>query len=440
MFYSLSVDLYEITMAYGYWKLGKHNQEAVFNLFYRKAPFGGNCVIAAGLETVIKYIQNFKITESDIAYLMSLKGNDGKELFPDHSFFDYLCSPLECYIKAVPEGTIVYPNEPLLTVRGPLAQCQLLETPLLTIINYQTLIATKAKRICDAAKGKPVLEFGLRRAHGFDGGLSASRAAYIGGCTGTSNVLAGKEFGIPIKGTMAHSWVMSFNSEIEAFENYAEVMPNNVTLLIDTYDTIDGAFQATVKDKFGSSIVKALSGVRLDSGDLCGLSKAVRKILDNQGSSDTKIVASNDLDEYSIAKLEKNGAKIDVYGVGTKLVTAYDQPALGGVYKLGAIKEDGKWIYKIKHSEDSAKTTNPGLLNVWRCYGGPADTLFNELDGSMDGHEKLLIDIFDNGKLVYGLPSINDIRQKVLSVHMSNEKITININKSLESIKKGLLK
>jgi nicotinate phosphoribosyltransferase len=289
-----------------------------------------------------------------------------------------------------------------------------------------------------------VLEFGLRRAHGFDGGLSASRAAYIGGCAGTSNVLAGKEFGIPVKGTMAHSWVMAFDGELKAFEDYSRVMPNNATILIDTYDTITGALNAT-ESTYALDVKSKLVGVRLDSGDLCGLSKAVRAVLDYEGFKDVKIVASNDLDEYSIAALEAAHAPIDIYGVGTKLVTAYDNPALGGVYKLGAIKEDGKWVYKVKRSEDPAKTTNPGLLNVMRAT--TYDLIYDELGGCPEadyavvvhGSELLLQDIFIGGQLVYVPPAIDNIRQKVINTKI-NDKRNIALNSVLADIKKGLLK
>lgn len=430
-------DLYQLTMAYGYWKTGIHERRAVFNLFFRKAPFDNGFVVAAGLETAIDYIKNFKFDSSDTNYLYSLKRTDGNNLF-EKEFLDYLLDlEFSCDICAVQEGKFIFPQEPLLTISGPLLQCQLLETPLLNILNFQSLIATKAYRVCKAAQG-PVLEFGMRRAQGIDGALSASRAAYIGGCSATSNVLAGKLFDIPVKGTHAHSWVMSFDSESEAFDCYAKAMPNNAMLLVDTYDTVKGVCAAVETGKMLRRQGSDLGGIRLDSGDLSELSKVARKILDASGFQNTKIVASNDLDEYAIKELIATGAKIDVWGVGTKLVTAYDCPALGSVYKLGAIKDTvGEWKYKIKKSETTEKTTNPGLLQINRYYGSgfnKGDVIFNSLGqkpfkfgegirGKRINAEylcdfcgepiELLTKIFENGKLVYTVPVISKIREKI---------------------------
>ena len=364
---ALLTDLYQLTMAYGYWKLGRADEGAVFHLFFRKAPFSGRYAVAAGLGPAIEFLRQFRFTESDLEYLRTIPGNDGRPLF-DHGFLDYLSGlELTVDIDAMPEGTVAFGQEPLVRVRGPLLQCQLLETPLLNIVNFQTLIATKASRVTAAATGQSVLEFGLRRAQGIDGGLSSARAAYVGGCDATSNVLAGKLLGIPVKGTHAHSWVMSFDNELESFERYAEAMPNNCVFLVDTYDTLEGVRHAVTVGKQLRERGHELVGIRLDSGDLAYLSIEARRILDEGGFPNAVIVASNDLDEHLIENLRHQGAQIVVWGVGTKLATAYDQPALGGVYKLGALQlPDGTWEGKLKLSEQAAKTSLPGILQVRR--------------------------------------------------------------------------
>src|SRR5580704_5795263 len=341
---TLLTDLYQLTMAYGYWKKQMLGHEAVFHLSYRQEPFNGGYAIACGLSDAIDFLQNFVFQPDDLAYLAELRGSDDLCLF-ETEFLDYLQTlRFACDIDAIPEGNVVFPHEPLLRVRGSLLQCQLFETALLNIINFQTLIATKSARICLAARGSPVMEFGLRRAHGPDGALAASRAAYIGGCVATSNVLAGKVFGIPVRGTHAHSWVMSFQTEYEAFQAYADVMPGNCVFLVDTYNSIEGIRHAVEVGHHLKSIGKDLAGIRLDSGDLAYLSIEARKILDAAGFEDAVIVGSNDLNENIIASLKQQGARINVWGVGTMLVTAYDQPALGGVYKLSAMrKPDGTW-------------------------------------------------------------------------------------------------
>ena len=381
---SLLTDLYQLTMAYGYWKHGKAEQQAAFHLFFRSNPFGGGYVIAAGLEPVLDFIRAYRFTADDGAFLGSITGNDGERLF-EPAFLDYLALlKLTLDLDAIPEGTVVFPHEPLLRVRGPILQCQLLETALLNIVNFQSLIATKSARIVMAAKGDPILEFGLRRAQGIDGALAASRAAFIGGCTATSNVLAGKRFGIPVKGTHAHSWVMSFDSEPQAFAAYAEAMPNNCVFLVDTYDTLEGVRHAIDVGHQLKRNGHRMVGIRLDSGDLASLSIAARNLLDEAGFADATIVASNDLDERLIQSLKLQEATISVWGVGTKLVTAFDQPALGGVYKLGAIQDDTqKWQPKIKVSEQLIKTSTPGILQVRRYYDSKgiavADVIYNEL-------------------------------------------------------------
>lgn len=364
---ALLTDLYQLTMAYGYWKVGMAEHRAVFHLFFRKNPFKGGYAIAAGLSAAVSLLERWQYSSEDLAYLAGLTGNDGKPLF-EQGFLDYLRdTPLGIDVDALPEGTAAFPHQPLMRLSGPLIQCQLLETPLLTILNFQTLIATKSSRICRAAAGESVLEFGLRRAQGVDGGLSASRAAYIGGCNATSNVLAGKLYDIPVKGTHAHSWVMAFDTERAAFEAYASSMPNNCVFLVDTYDTVEGVRTAV---EVGTALRERgyeMVGIRLDSGDLAALSQAARTILDEGGFPDAAIVASDSLDEHRIAELKSRGSCITVWGVGTNLATAKDQPALGGVYKLAAIAAPGApWAYRIKLSEHPIKVSNPGIQQIRR--------------------------------------------------------------------------
>jgi nicotinate phosphoribosyltransferase len=386
---ALLTDLYQLTMAQGYRRAGKGEMEAVFHLFYRRNPFGGGFAVACGLSKVIDFVQGFRFGDEDVAYLALQSGNDGKPLF-DQAFLKELRGlRLECDLDAVPEGTVVFPYEPLVRVRGPLLQAQLVETALLNFVNFETLIATKAARVTLAARGDQVIEFGLRRAQGMDGGLSASRAAFVGGCSATSNVFAGRLLGLPITGTHAHSWVMAFDSEEQAFEAWAQAQPNNCVFLVDTYDTLDGVRKAAaVAVRLRERGHRAI-GIRLDSGDLAYLSIEARAILDDAGLPEMKIVASNDLDENVIASLKEQGARIDVWGVGTRLVTGGDQAALGGVYKLGAVREPGgPWRHRVKVSEQAVKTSNPGVQQV-RRFSGPdgfvADVIFDEergLDGS----------------------------------------------------------
>ncbi len=363
----LLTDLYQLTMAQAYHSAGVTGYEACFHLFFRENPFGGGFSVACGLEQAIEYLEGLRFTPDDIAYLSGLPGSDGRSLFSE-AFLGWLSDlSFTCDVDAVPEGTSVFPREPLLRVRGPIAECQIVETALLNCINFQTLIATKAARVRLSAQSDRVVEFGLRRAQGPDGGLSASRAAYVGGCDGTSNTLAGRRFGIPVSGTHAHSWVMAFDSELEAFRAYAASMPNNVVFVIDTYDTLQGARNAVEVGRELRERGHELVGVRIDSGDLAWLSKRVREILDDGGFSEARIVASNELDEHLIASLKDQGAAIDVWGVGTKLATSWEQPALGGVYKLSAIRRDGgDWEPRIKLSEQTAKVTTPGVLGVRR--------------------------------------------------------------------------
>lgn len=432
---ALLTDFYQLTMAYGYWKAGLNKKEAVFHLFFRKTPFKGGFTVAAGLENVIHFLSKFQFASSDLDYLEKLIGEDNRPYF-SREFLDYLGQlKFTGDIDAVPEGSIVFPYEPLLRIQGPLIECQLLESPLLNLINFSTLIATKAARICVAAKGDPVLEFGLRRAQGIDGALTASRAAYIGGCESTSNVLAGKLFGIPVKGTHSHSWIMVFEEELEAFQVYAKHLPNNCIFLVDTYDTIEGVKKAIQVGKWLKEQGKKMLGIRLDSGDLADLSIKSRKLLDEAGFQDAIIVASNELDETIISELKRQGAQINVWGVGTNLVTAKDQPSLDGVYKLSAIRDlQGEWKYKLKLSEQMLKVSNPGILQIKRFYlshENIADVIYDIhmpweencqiVDPFDSTHVRtikkgtlsrdLLEPIFRQGDCVYRSPSLQQIRQ-----------------------------
>jgi nicotinate phosphoribosyltransferase len=407
-------------------------------MFFRKNPFQGGYTIACGLAQVVDFLHNFRFSEEDIAYLQTLQGNDGQLLF-ERAFLEYLQKlQFTCDIDAIPEGTVVFPQEPMLRIKGPILQCQLLETPILNMLNFQSLIATKAARIGRVVKDEPILEFGLRRAQGVDGAVTASRAAYIGGCAATSNVLAGKLYGIPVKGTHAHSWIMSFDTEAEAFETYAEVMPNNCVFLVDTYDTLEGVKKAVEVGKKLRARGYKMAGIRLDSGDLAYLSIEARKILNAAGFQDTNILASNDLDEHIIASLKNQGATINVWGVGTKLVTAYDQPALGGVYKLAAIRNNlDEWDYKLKLSEQTIKISTPGIQQVRRYYNEKefiadmiydtesfvpqqTSTIIDPMDytkrrklNNTERYEDLLVPVFRNGTQVSPLPSIEDIKLRV---------------------------
>ena len=357
---ALLTDLYELTMAYGYWKSGKDRDDAVFHLLFREAPFDGGYAIAAGLRDAIRYLEELSFSRDDLDYLRSLTGNDGQRLLPD-DFLDTLRDlRFTCDVDAIAEGTVVFAQEPLVRVRGPVAQAQLVESALLNIVNFQTLIATKSARIVYAAQGDQVFEFGLRRAQGNDGAISATRAAYVGGIEATSNVLAGAIHSIPVKGTHAHSWVMSFDRESEAFETYAEVMPNNVLLLVDTYNTLQGVANAIEVARRLRAKGHEFIGIRLDSGDLAYLSIEARGMLDAAGFPNAIITATNDLDEYLISSLKEQKARIDLWGVGTRLVTAYDQPALGGVYKLGALKRSGGSGSTASNLGTDCKDVDPG--------------------------------------------------------------------------------
>ncbi len=436
----LLTDLYQLTMAQAYWKSGRGEREAVFQMFFRRHPFDGGFTVACGLHSLIDTLTQATFSESDVAYLATLTGYDGQPLF-ETAFLETLRNfQLNCHIDAIPEGTVVFPFEPLVRVTGPLLQAQLLETIILNIINFQTLIATKAARICLAAQGEPVIEFGLRRAQGPDGGLSASRAAYVGGCVATSNVFAGKVYGIPVRGTHAHSWVMAFDDEREAFQTYAEVMPNNCVFLVDTYDTLEGVRHAIEIGRWLRERGHEMVGIRLDSGDLAYLSIEARKLLDAAGFPDAVIVASNDLDETIISSLKQQGACINVWGVGTKLVTGYDQPTLGGVYKLTALRhaDTDDWRDCLKLSEQAIKISTPGIHQVRRFSldGEPiADAIYDirlgistpcviidPLDPTRRKRipaeatsEDLLVPIFRGGNCVYTPPPLETVRHRAQS-------------------------
>lgn len=434
---ALLTDLYQLTMAAGYLRCGLAERRAVFHLFFRRNPFGGGFSVASGLEQVIELLEDFRFEPEDLTYLASLEGNDGGALFDDAFLDDLGELRLTCDVDAIPEGTVVFPHEPLLRICGPILQCQILETPLLTLLNFPTLIATKAARVCLAAAGDPVLEFGLRRAQGPDGGLTASRAAYVGGCVGTSNLLAGQRFGIPVKGTHAHSWVMAFDSEAEAFAAYAEAMPNNCIFLVDTYDTLDGVRRAIQAGRELRRRGHEMVGIRLDSGDLVALSQAARRLLDEAGFPDAAIVASNDLDEHAIRRLKAAGAEIGVWGVGTRLATAHDQPSLGGVYKLAAIEEEDGWRSVIKLSEEASKSSTSGVQQARRFSTAEGhfvgDVIYDasrglippptQVDADGQRHplppgtigEDLLVPVTRQGRTVYDMPQLSAVRERAMA-------------------------
>ena len=409
---TLLTDLYELTMMKGYHDI-KNEERVVFDVFYRSNPSKGGYAICAGLEQVIEYIKNLHFEKEDIDYLREL------EIF-DEGFLKYLEDfKFTGNIYAMEEGTVVFPMEPLLKVEAPIIEAQLVETAILNMINHQSLIATKASRVCHAAEGDGVMEFGLRRAQGPDAGTLGARAAMIGGCCATSNVLCGKEFDVPVAGTHAHSWIMSFPTEYEAFKKYAELFPNNATLLVDTYDTLNSGVPNAIK------VFKELQeqgkmpkkyGIRLDSGDLAYLSKQARKMLDEAGFFDATICASNDLDEYLIESLKSQGAKINLWGVGTSLITSRDCPSFGGVYKLAAIKKEGEIIPKIKLSEDRVKITNPGDKQVYRFYDKETGKIKGDMIGFVDEEYKedqkiLLFDPVDTWKKTELIPGSYTVRK-----------------------------
>lgn len=400
---ALRTDLYQLTMMQAYWKSG-HNPEATFDYFVRKIPFG-SYLITAGLSFILDYIRNLRFEDEDIEYL-------DRQGF-DSDFLKFLRDfRFTGDIYAIPEGNIVFPLEPIIRVTAPIIEAQLVETFILNKMNFSTLIATKASRVVHAAKGRAIAEFGLRRAQG-DGHLEATRATYIGGCASTSNVLAGMRLGIPVSGTMAHSFVTSFDHEIDSYRAYADAFPKRCFLLIDTYDSIEGARKAAIVGKELENRGEKLLGVRLDSGDLGELSKHVRKILDDAGLDYVKIVASGDLNEWKIDELMNKGAKIDMFGVGTELITGRPTPALDGIYKLSDIVEKGKHVPKMKLSEEAVKSTLPGKKRVWRIFEN--GNFFKDII-SLDEEEvanarPLLEQVVKSGKLIYRSPSLERIRQ-----------------------------
>jgi nicotinate phosphoribosyltransferase len=431
-------DLYQLTMAYGYWQQKLHERRAVFHLFFRNQPFRGDFTVAAGLALVADYLENLSFSAAEVQYLGTLRGADGRALFPE-AFLHYLQRlRFTGDLFAVPEGTLVFPHEPLLRVEAPLLQAQLIESALLTLTNFSSLIATKAARIRRAAQEDTVLEFGLRRAQGLDGALTASRSAYLGGCDATSNVWAGQHLGIPVRGTHAHSWVMVFEDELEAFVHYAAALPNNCVFLVDTYDTIKGVENAITVGLQLREQGHELLGIRLDSGDLGPLSIKARQLLDEAGFPNTRIVASNDLDEFRIHDLKGQKAAITTWGVGTRLVTGHDDPALGGVYKLAALAdENGQWQPRIKLSEQPIKISNPGPQQVRRFYGAADEPLGDMIFAAEEvpGDERtvdtfyrtgteevpagaywkdLLVPVFSGGAICYDFPSLETIRASCL--------------------------
>ncbi|MFT9848588.1 nicotinate phosphoribosyltransferase [Aneurinibacillus sp. REN35] len=427
---TMSTDLYQINMMYAYYKKGIDSQRTVFDVFFRKAPCGSGYAIFAGLEQVLEYIENIQFTEDDIAYL--------KSVYPyEEAFLDRLRAfRFTGNIAAMKEGTVAFPGEPLIRVEAPICEAQLIETAMLTIINHQTLIATKAARIVGAAKGDTILEFGLRRAQGTEAGYYGARAAYIGGVHATSNIMAGRDFDIPVKGTHAHSFVQIFEHEFDAFTAYSEAFPDETVLLVDTYDTLGVGIPHAIR--LGLEMKekgRKLLGIRLDSGDLAYLSKKARKMLDEAGLQDVAIVASSDLDEKLIQDLKNQEAQISIWGVGTNLITSYDCPALGGVYKLAAVEKDGVWQPRLKISENPTKITNPGYKQVIRFYDRDTDKPLGDLialkeetipeDNITMFHplfphkrkvirnyrmEMLLEPVIEQGQICYTAPSLTNIR------------------------------
>ncbi|MBQ6886783.1 MAG: nicotinate phosphoribosyltransferase [Lachnospiraceae bacterium] len=434
---TLLTDLYELTMMQGYFKNKDQNEIVIFDAFYRSNPCGGGYAISAGLEQVIDYIKNLHFEEEDITYLRNLG------IF-EEDFLAYLADfKFSGDIYAIPEGTVMFPREPMIKVIAPIMEAQLVETAILNIMNHQSLIATKASRVCYAAKGDGIMEFGVRRAQGPDAGIYGARAAVIGGCVGTSNVLCGQLFDVPVKGTHAHSWIMSFPDEYTAFKTYADMYPSACTLLVDTYDTLKSGVPNAIrvfKELREAGIKLTNYGIRLDSGDLAYLSKKARKMLDEAGFTDAVICASNDLDEYLIDSLKTQGAKITSWGVGTNLITSKDCPSFGGVYKLAAIRDkNGNFIPKIKLSENSEKVTNPGNKTIYRVYEKESGKIKADLICLTDEHfdeneplllfdplepwkktrlaggsytlRELLVPVFLKGECVYTSPKTMEIRE-----------------------------
>lgn len=432
---TMLTDFYEITMANGYFLNGKGDTTAQFDMFFRTIPDNGGFAIMAGVEQLVEYLENLSFSDKDIEYL---RGRGFCE-----EFLDYLKNfEFKCDIYSVPEGTPIFPREPIVTVKGPVMQAQFIETMVLLAINHQSLIATKANRIVRAAHGRPIMEFGSRRAQGFDGAVYGARAAYIAGCAGTACTIVDREFGVPALGTMAHSWVQLFDSELEAFCAYAKAYPDDCTLLVDTYNVLKSGIPNAIEAFKREVLPRGFrpKGIRIDSGDITYLSKKARVMLDEAGFEDVKIVASNSLDEYIIRDMLLQGAKVDSFGVGERLITASSAPVFGGVYKLCAVEKDGKMIPKIKLSENAAKVTTPGAKKLWRLYDNEsgkalADVITLEDEMIDDSHDyeifdpdytwkrknvynftarQLLQPLFINGKRVYEYQDIDDIKKYCL--------------------------
>lgn len=452
---TLLTDLYQLTMAQGYWQQQSLDMQACFYMFYRQNPFGGGYAVSCGTDQIVELVEGFGFSQDDIDYLKSLPAPNGTPLF-DAGFLDWLKDMrLSVDIDVVPDGSVVFPREPLVRVTGSLMQCQLLETCILNGMNFQTLIATKAARVTHAAAGRAVAEFGLRRAQGPDGGMSGDRAAYVGGCASVANVLAGQKYGIPVSGTHAHSWVMSFSDELSAFRAWAASMPANSTLLVDTYDVEQGVRNAITVAREMRERGEHFAGIRIDSGDLAWLSAKARKMLDEAGFEDAKIVLSNDLDEYLVQSLIDQGACFDAIGIGTHLITGNPQPALGGVYKLSAVRADANaaWEPKIKLSENTVKLTTPGILDTMRYYDDngmlAGDVVFDVnagcpsgcvgVDPMDDTHrkrydanlkcERMLVPLVRGGSVV--APDLTDI-------HAAKERCQAQLSKLDSSIKRFL--
>lgn len=472
---TLLTDLYELTMMQGYFK-NPTNQTVIFDMFYRNNPCGGSFAITAGLEQMIEYIENLRFTDEDIEYLRSLN------IFQE-DFLEYLSSfHFTGDIYAIPEGTVVFPREPIVKVIAPIMEAQLVETAILNIINHQSLIATKAARVCYAARGDGVMEFGLRRAQGPDAGIYGARAAVIAGCVGTSNVLTGQMFHVPVLGTHAHSWIMSFPDEYTAFKTYAKMYPNSCTLLVDTYDVLKSGVPNAIRvfEEMREEGIKLTKyGIRIDSGDLAYLSKEAYKMLAAAGFDDATISASSDLDEYLIDSLKTQDAKINSWGVGTNLITSKDNPAFGGVYKLAAVRDadSNNFVPKIKLSENTEKVTNPGNKSVYRIYSkttgkikadlicladevfNPEDTMiiFDPVDtwkktkvlGGTYEMRELLIPVIRDGKRVYTSPEVMEIREYCQKEQntlwdesrrlINPQKVYVDLSQKLYDLKKNLL-
>jgi len=425
---TMLTDFYELTMANGFFESGMASDIAYFDLFFRKIPDGGGFAIMAGLEQVLEYLEDLSFSEKDIEFLRN------KGIF-SNEFLNYLQNfQFECDVWGVPEGTPIFPGEPLITVKGPVIQAQFLETMLMLIINHQSLIATKANRIVRAAKGKEVMEFGTRRAHGASAAVFGSRAAFIGGCIGTACAISERDYGILALGTMAHSWVQMYDSEYEAFQKYVEIYPNNCILLVDTYNVLKSGVPNAIK--IFKEMKPKKMGIRIDSGDITYLSKQARKMLDDAGLTECVIVASNSLDEYIIREILLEGACVDAFGVGERLITSRSEPVFGGVYKLAALEKDGKMIPKMKISENIEKITDPGFKNLYRLYNKDshkaiADVITLHGEQMPDGTEyeifdqrapwkrkkisnfyarNLSVQLFEKGERVYDSPSLDEIR------------------------------